>query len=200
MNSINKIILGLTGYYCSGKTSVEEVLKEKHNFFIIDVDKIGHWALEKKKKELENEFGDIIIKDNKIDRKTLGEIVFKDKKKLSILNSIVHPIMIEKVKEEIGKNNNKICINAAILFEMNLHKFCSSVIIVKSSFFNIIKRAKKRDRASIIKVFRIIKSQKIMNQIKKEKKYADICYINNNKDINYIEEQLKNVLIKRKIV
>ena len=41
-----KVIIGLTGKYCSGKTTIEKIISKIYNFFIIDVDKIGHWALE----------------------------------------------------------------------------------------------------------------------------------------------------------
>ena len=84
-----KVIIGLTGKFCSGKTTVEKILNEDHNFFIIDVDKIGHWALEEKKEELVNRFGSGILKEDKINRKELADIVFKKKKDLSDLNSIV---------------------------------------------------------------------------------------------------------------
>ncbi len=201
MSYTNKIVIGLTGHYCSGKSTVEKILKNEHDFYIIDVDKIGHWALEAKKKELVNKFGSIIIKENKINRKVLGEIVFKNKKDLFLLNSIVHPVMVEKVKEEISKKNNvKICINAAILFEMNLNKFCSCIFIIKSSFFNILKRAVKRDRASLIRIFRILSNQKVLNHTKKAMKSADICYINNNGNIEDLKNKIKYILLKRKIV
>ena len=202
MNYIKeKVIIGLTGKYCSGKSTVEKILNKNHNFFIIDVDKIGHWALEEKKTELINKFGSKILKYNKINRKILGSIVFNNKKFLIYLNTLVHPIMIEKVKELIEENKNeKICINAALLFELNLNIYCSTVIVIKSSILNIIKRAKQRDKVSFKRIFNIINNQKIFKYIKKGKKYADICYINNNKSIIDFKNQINYILKKRDII
>ncbi|MCK4796667.1 MAG: dephospho-CoA kinase [Spirochaetes bacterium] len=186
-------IIGLTGLYCSGKSTIAKILKDKYGFFIIDIDKIGHQALEEKKDEIIKAFGKLILNNNKIDRKKLGYIVFKKKQKLKLLDSIVHPLMIKRVKEIINNTKEKkICINAALLLEMKLDWLCKIIIITKSSFFNIIKRAKKRDDYSILQVLKIISSQKVFKLVKKYKYNADIFYVYNNKNIDYLENQIKN--------
>lgn len=201
MNSTNKVVLGLTGYYCSGKSAVEKIIAENYNFLTIDVDKLGHEVLEEKKDEIVYTFGSGILEKSKISRKKLGQIVFSDKKKLRLLNSIVHPRMIDKVRGQIEKNKNKpLCINAALLFDMNLDKLCNIIFIVKTNIWSILKRAKRRDGSSIFKTLRIINSQKGIRSINKKKHFADISYIGNNKKIELLKEEIDRVLKEKKVI
>jgi dephospho-CoA kinase len=197
----NKNIIGLTGLYCSGKSTAQKIFEE-NNFTIIDVDKIGHQVLIIKQNELVDNFGSQILADNKIDRKKLGEIVFNNKVKLEKLNSIVHPVMIETVKNEIKNNPDKnICINAALLFEMELNNLCSLIFVIKASFFIIAKRSKIRDNYNFLKVSRILSKQKVLKLSKINQSSADIFYINNNNsDIDKLRININYILDKRKII
>ena len=162
------LIIGITGYYCSGKSSIERILCNKYNFKTIDVDKYGHLALDEKLNELVNVFGPDIITEGKVDRKKLGAIVFNDKHKLKFLNSIVHPVMVSAVKDRCRELNGNICINAALLFEMGLSELCSRIIVKKSNIFTLIKRGKKRDSFKFGRVLNILKNQKCMKYAKKQ--------------------------------
>ena len=109
--------------------------------------------------------------------------------------------MKKKVKEIINKSQNKnICINAAILFQMKLDKLCTTIFIVKSSLFNIIKRAKNRDQYSIIRILKIIFYQKSFGFAKKRYNNADIFYINNNKNLNNLENRVKLLLKQKELI
>jgi dephospho-CoA kinase len=197
--NFTKTVVGLTGLYCSGKSTVERYLQEKYGFQIIDVDRLGHQALEEKKDALVAHFGTGIISDGKIDRKILGNLVFSDKRNLKKLNDTVHPLMIKTVENIISNSPEKnICINAALLFEMNLNIFCNSIIIVTSPFFCIIKRALKRDKNSVFKIFKILYSQKVLKLAKKNRKSAEISYISNNSDLKKLEKKIDVVISKNK--
>jgi dephospho-CoA kinase len=189
-----KLIIGLTGLYCSGKSTAEKILVNKYHFSIVDVDKIGHMVLEEKKESIISFFGEKIITEGKIDRKKLGLIVFSDKKKLEMLNSITHPLMILKIEEIIRNSNEpKICINAALLFEMNLNRLCSKIIIIKSPIINTFLRARKRDKKSIFKIFKIIISQKVLKLAKQNQTNAEIFYIDNKSNLTNLEKQIDNI-------
>ena len=60
-------------------------------------------------------FGNEIIRDEEVDRKRLGDIVFKDIEKLQQLNEIVHPVLLKMLKEAIGKIDKDIVIVDAVL-------------------------------------------------------------------------------------
>ena len=194
MNFTN--IIGLTGLFCSGKSTFEKIINEEFNYFIIDLDKIGHIALNEKKDDITKVFGEkIITNDNNIDRKKLGEIVFKDRKMLDKLNKIVWPFMKNYVEDKIKDlNNKKVCISGAVLFEIGLDNVCSKIFVVKSNLFNILKRAKNRNNYPICKTLSIISKQKVLKIAKKKAKNSEIIYVNNNSSI----EDLK-AIIKTKI-
>ena len=91
--------------------------------------------------------GDILDKKRNIDRRRLGEIVFKDKEALKFLNSIVHPEVIRIIKERIaarGKKGGVIVIDAPLFFEANLEGLADRLVVVKASRENQIKRCSKK--------------------------------------------------------
>lgn len=85
----------LTGGIACGKSSVGEILRGR-GFEIICADSIAHCVLEECARELIDTFGEGIasIDPNDlgiINRKALGEIVFSDPAKRTLLESITHP-------------------------------------------------------------------------------------------------------------
>ena len=99
------MIIGITGSFGSGKTTVANMFR-RYGFKVIDVDKLYHKDFYKShplRNKIKKEFGTL-------DRSKLKKIVFKDYKKLQKLNKITHPIIIEAMKKEIQKiikNANK---------------------------------------------------------------------------------------------
>ena len=87
----------ITGSIASGKSTVVNLLKER-GFSVIDADLIAHEQLEICKREIIEVFGEQILDEaGLIDRKKLGAIVFREPKKLTNLEQILHP----KIKAEI---------------------------------------------------------------------------------------------------
>jgi dephospho-CoA kinase len=97
-------VIGLTGGIGSGKSTVSRFLKEL-GVVIIDTDKVGHEALKPDSeawREVVAAFGKEIVKPNgEIDRKKLGEIVFRSPEALVRLNRIVHPHIYNMVKAQL---------------------------------------------------------------------------------------------------
>jgi len=192
------MVIGVTGIYCSGKNYVSNLIS-KYGFQLIDVDKIGHYALQVKKDEILKEFGKEILKEKslnnknsyEIDRKALGKIVFSDAQKLKLLEKIVHPWMIKEVKRQISEYENSI-INAALLIEMCLFVLCDYVIGVDVEEDIAIERAIKRDDVSKHEA-----KVRIQNQIplKEKKHYVDIV-IDNNGTKDDLEKSILNLLRK----
>ncbi len=189
------MIIGITGSYASGKSTVAKLLKEA-GYYEIDVDKIGHTALESKKEQIINKFGKVIIDENgEIDRKKLGNIVFNDNKKLEELNKIVHPFMIDQVLKELKSvEKEKIIINAALLYEMQLNTLCDKIIVVKTDEEILLKRAMKRDNRSEAQIRKILENQITYNE---NNLMAD--YISkNNGDISILRDILQNIIKREK--
>lgn len=192
------MVIGLTGFYCSGKSTVDKILSGCENIFVIDVDKLGHQALLKSKDKLIKQFGiGILDEDKNIDRKKLGAIVFSDKALLEKLNSIVHPVMVWDTVSIINENKDKtVVISAALLFDMGLDKYCDKIFIVNASLLKIIMRARKRDGYNLKRIFSIIGNQKLKQLLNRTTKNDDIYYINNNGSISKLKKKLTKLLIQ----
>ncbi len=132
----NKHIAALTGGISTGKSTVSKYFKDRHGFYLVDADKIGHEILTFPDiiNRISNEFGKKIIVNEKIDRKILGSIVFSDPVKLLKLNRITHPALIDRALEILEKLNDRpVIFEAAVLIEAGWHRHFSSVILTTCS-------------------------------------------------------------------
>lgn len=117
-------VIGLAGGIGSGKSTVAKFLTEL-GAFIIDADEIGHAVLEtdnEARQQVLAVFGQqIVAPDGLIDRKKLGQIVFKDREALSRLNQIMHPRIYKVVKTQLERYRRQgadvVVIEAPLLIE-----------------------------------------------------------------------------------
>lgn len=191
------MIIGLTGGSGSGKSTVAEILKQ-HNMLIIDCDRIAHDIILKGNdayKELINIFGENILDSSKqIDRKKLGNIVFKDKGKLNLLNECTHKHIVNKINQII-KNNlnnqsiNAIVIDAPLLIEANLHTIVDEVWVVYADTDIRIQRLIKRDSITLEQARERLQSQMSWSEMVT---YADTIIYNNNLD--EMKKQIDSIL------
>jgi dephospho-CoA kinase len=190
------MVIGLTGGIGAGKDEAAKVFK-KTGAKIIDADKIGHSLLKKNtpvyRKTLKAFGPEVLNKSKEIDRRKLGSIVFKNRKKLAVLNRIIHPAMKEEFKKEItgyGKKGVKfIVLNAAILSEAGWDKLADKTILITAPRELRVKRLQKRgiDRP---KALTMISSQ--WSDAKKRKK-AD-CIIENNGSLSDLKRKILNIV------
>jgi len=155
------MVVGIAGKYCAGKNTVSRIL-EQHGYQMIDVDKLGHQALSRKKEEIAARFGELILTaEGDVDRKRLGEIVFENPEARRDLEEILHPAMVSMVEEEISRDaaTRKI-INAALLFPMKLDRLCDRVLWVTAPLFVRVKRAWRRDHLPLPRIVQRMWSQR----------------------------------------
>ena len=157
------MLIGLTGGYCAGKNTVAELL-ERRGWTSIDVDRLGHRALELARDEVVGRFDEearsrfgrgLVDEEGRLDRKLLGAIVFSDPRKLAAHEAIIHPVMfalvdegVETLRKEARTKDGAeaaIVINAAILYKMPIVSSCAAIIEVRAPLPSRIARAKARD-------------------------------------------------------
>lgn len=158
-----KIILGLTGTFGSGKTTVAGILRSC-GAEILDADKIAHHCIRPASsayRRIVDIFGqDIVGKDKKINRKKLAAIVFADKKLLAKLNKIIHPQVIAAIKEGIRRSKKKVMvIDAPLLIEAGLDKIVDKLIVVKIKRRQQLKRIQKKMSLTKNEILKRIKAQ-----------------------------------------
>ena len=168
------IIIGLTGGIGTGKSTVSNYLKE-HNCLILDADAISRQMTEKGQPaliDIAKAFGEDLLVDGVLDRQALGNIVFNDKKKLDILQSIITNkvveyinIRIEELKAE--RYNGIVVIDAPLLFECGMEGIADENWLVSASLDVRLQRVSQRDGLSEEQILSRINNQ--MPQEEKEK-------------------------------
>jgi len=194
-----KKVIGLTGNYCAGKNHVASLLEQNH-IPVLDVDKLGHHAIETEKKRLLERFGEGILSQDgsgSIDRKRLGNKVFGRQKELEALEEIIHPVANSETLAWINSLKEEACvINAALLHRSSAFEMLDAVIIVEAPFFVRLLRAKKRDRLPWTALLKRFRSQKKFSpQFFKE--IADIYRVENSAFFSFNREFAKKKLDKR---
>ena len=141
------MLIGLTGKYCAGKNFIADLL-EKRGLAVLDVDKLGHIAIESRKEAIFARFGnDLQRPDGTVDRQLLGEKVFGVQNELQALQAIVHPevnrLTIEWVCVQKG---GKCVINAALIHKSVFFNQLDCIILVDAPLLVRLMRAKRRDK------------------------------------------------------
>ena len=186
-------IIGLTGNIASGKSEISKILKSL-GAIVIDMDEIGKEVQEKNidhvVEKIKNAFGNEYVKHKKIDRKRLGDYVFKNKEALEKLNSIMIPVMTKLLKEKIEeykkKNAKVIVIDAAILFEAGWDKFADEVWVVYTPKDLQLKRLMEREKITKFQALARINAQMDIYQ---KIKMADYV-INNSNGLDAVKDQV----------
>lgn len=184
--------IAVTGGIGTGKSQVCRIFSEK-GIPVFSADQLGHKALKNKAviSSLIKLFGNSIMEDDKVDRQKLSELVFEDKKKVTHLNSIVHPYIIKELKMLLANPAAPLVVyEIPLLFEVDLEKLFD-IIIVVSSHIDIRKaRVAKRSGLSS-KRFEEIADKQFPQELAREK--ADFV-IKNNDSLADLEKKVVFVL------
>ena len=196
--------VGLTGSIAVGKSYVGEVFREL-GAFVLDADQTSREVVEPNTDGLRlitKEFGDEILHPNgELDRIKLGAIIFADEAKRQLLNSIVHPLVIEKQNDWLrrieSENSEAIgIIDAALMIESGGYKRFDQLIVVWCEPDIQLKRLMLRNNLSVEEAARRIKSQ--MPQEEK-KRYADFL-IDTSNGFDAAEKQAREVFNQLKVL
>lgn len=167
-------IIGITGIIGSGKSTVCALLR-KQGFAVINADRVGHQLLKNSKVTRQK----LMAKFGTTQRRKIAEQVFADKKKLSMLNKIMHPAMkkeiIRKIRLLRKSGQKNIAVEAAVLYEMQLKDIVDKIWFVAASKQAIVKRFSKAKLAKK----ELIKRLKNTTSVKKVLKITDEIIYNN---------------------
>jgi dephospho-CoA kinase len=193
-------VIGLTGSICSGKSTIAQFLAQM-GAAVINADEIGHEAYGPRCEtwqQVVDAFGkQILTTGDEVDRKKLGEIVFKDPEALKRLNGIMHPGMhrvaekrIERLKREGAK---VIVLEAPLLVEANWLDLVDEVWVAKASEANAMKRCAERSGLSEAQA-----RSRMASQISPDEKakYGDVV-IDTNVSLAEVEAKVKELWEER---
>ncbi|MBX3243373.1 MAG: dephospho-CoA kinase [Acidobacteria bacterium] len=130
--------VGLTGSIAVGKSYVCDVFREL-GCHVLDADQTARDVVAPNTQGLARiveEFGnEVLLPDGSLDRKKLGSIVFNDTAKRQLLNSIVHPLVIEEQNKWIAEREADdptgiVIVDAALMIESGGYKRFDRLIVV----------------------------------------------------------------------
>lgn len=186
------MVVGLTGGIGSGKTTIVKLFQEFENVATYIADDRAKYLMNHSKEikqSLIQVFGEKSFTNGILNRNYLSDIVFKDKSKLDVINSIVHPAVKNDFQQYVQKNKNKIVIyEAAILFESGSYQNCDFVISISVPLEERINRVLKRDNTSKEAVL-----QRVKHQWTETKRNLLSNYIIWNNSLEKTKHQVKNI-------
>jgi dephospho-CoA kinase len=133
-------VIGLIGGLASGKSTVARLLADR-GARVVDADRIGHEVLElpQVRDTLAETFGSgILDPDGSVDRQRLAAAVFGRPERVRRLNEIVHPVIIERVRNALAELAARddvplVVLDVALLMETQLdEEMCQALLFVQS--------------------------------------------------------------------
>lgn len=148
------VIYGLTGQSGAGKTTVGNELKKK-SYLIVDGDILARRAVEIPDvlNALADEFGkEILDSEGNLIRSELAKRAFANEHKRRRLNRITHPVItalaLETIRNKFTSEYKGVIIDAAAIFDCDLPKYCTKMIVVTADRDIRAERVMKRDGIS----------------------------------------------------
>jgi dephospho-CoA kinase len=219
-NKDEMLILGLTGGIGCGKTAALTILKEEYDAYIIEADRLAHELMEPGKtvyQGIVDAFGMEVLMDadidisapaegnavtdngqstvnRSIDRKKLGDIVFHDKDKLALLNSISHPLVkeeiVRRIEEQKDVGKKLFVIEAALLIQDGYKSICDKMCYVYADLDVRISRLCK------YRGFTQERAQAVIDSQESEAFYLEACdyKIDNSGSLENTKKDLKHIL------
>ena len=187
--------IGITGGIGSGKSSVSKIIESK-GYVVLNADDIAKQIMiedESVRELIISEFGENSYINDELNRSYLASKAFLSVESVSILNSIVHPPMVEKINElmdEELKKSKIVFVEAALIYEAEIDEILDYVLLVTSDENYRIERIKKRDNLSEIETRKRMQFQMPENE---KENLADFT-IKNNSSIMDLEMKTKMFL------
>ena len=176
-------IIGITGGIGCGKSEVAKICRE-YGLHVIDADEISRKVTSCNGAaipEIEEVFGKkIIADDGSLNRKTMSDLVFKNKKTLDSLSAIVHKYVIEEIRNQVERFKESKCkaiaLDVPIPVKNGFQDLCDQIWVVWADDALRIQRLKQRGMSTKDA------TRRILSQMTKEQyeAIADKVILNND--------------------
>ncbi len=140
--------IGITGGIGSGKSTVCRIFRVL-GVPVYDADSRAKFLMATDgilTSQIKKEFGVLSYRDDEVDREFLAQAVFQDKKKLELLNSLIHPRVAQDYERWVGEQKSDYVLKeAALLFEAKSYLTLDKIIVVHAPEELRINRVLQRD-------------------------------------------------------
>jgi len=192
--------VALTGGIASGKSQVSALL-EGHGCLIIDLDIIAREVVEPGTaglNELIGNFGNSILSnDGTLNRKYLRDELFKKGRNRALIEQVLHPKILQKMKAAMDACTKGIVIVVVpLLVEKNLWHPFDRAIVVDCEVDNQIRRLMNREQIDQSKAEAMLLAQASRGQRLQLNDHLPTDIIGNNSKIADLEEKVANLYQK----
>jgi len=192
--------VALTGGVASGKSQVSALL-EGYGCLIIDLDVIAREVVEPGTKglnELIENFGNSILSnDGTLNRKYLRDELFKKGRNRALIEQVLHPKILQKMKAAMDACTKGIVIVVVpLLVEKNLWQPFDRAIVVDCEVDNQIRRLMNREHINQSKAEAMLLAQASRGQRLQLNDHLPTDIIGNNSKIADLEEKVANLYQK----
>jgi dephospho-CoA kinase len=173
--------VGITGGIGSGKTVVSDYLKSL-GYPIVYADEVAKQVMkedEEVKKKIVEAFGEEAYSGEEINKEYLAEKIFASKENVELINSIVHPPTIKRIKDLVYENAGEtdfVFVESALIYESKFYHFFDHVILIVADEDIKIRRLLERGEGTVEEIKRKMASQ-WQDSAKQDK--ADFILANN---------------------
>ncbi|MFG1497684.1 dephospho-CoA kinase [Saccharospirillum sp. HFRX-1] len=163
------MIIGLTGGIGSGKSAATAIF-ERLGIGCVDADQVAREVVEPGEPALAaitEHFGaDLLSDDGRLNRAVLRERIFKNEQDRLWLEALLHPLIRERMTEQLSAQTSPYAILVApLLFENDLDKGCEASILIDVPEDLQLRRVVARDGVDEVQAKAIIARQ--MSRIEK---------------------------------
>lgn len=194
--SKGRLVIGVTGTFGSGKSTVSRLFKKCGAKKIIDCDRIAHepfragHPLRPKLKALFR--GAVVADGGKLNRSAVAREVFRDRRKLKRLEAILHPYVYRRVRSEAQRvREGVVVVEVPLLFETGFYRLCNVTVAVLAGERNILKRL----GALGFSKAEILARQRVQFSEARKKRLADFI-IKNTGSKQFLEKRIKSLCSK----
>ena len=183
----------LTGGIATGKSTVLKIFT-RWGFDFIDADRTAHKILQQESKNIAKLFGSEYIRDNIVDRRALGRLIFSTPREKKRLEALLHSLIyrdIETQSKRLDRLKKPYIVDIPLFFETNRYPIDRSIVVYTPRDKQL-ERLIERDLFSKAEALQRIDSQ-IDIEIKREK---GTYIIDNSKDLNSLQEECDKVRAK----
>ena len=110
-------VIGITGGIGSGKSTIARMLQER-GAELLDADAIYRsllWPGSPLSTAILSRFGrSVALPDGEIDRRALGEIVFRDPQALRDLDRLTHPVVVDEIRARLATTSASVVVVEAV--------------------------------------------------------------------------------------
>ena len=189
--------VALTGGIASGKTLVSDLL-EIYGCHIVDLDVIAREVVlpgTEGLKELIEIFGEsILLTDGTLNRKHLRDELYKKGRNRAIIEQILHPKILQKMKTSMDEyQKGVIVIVIPLLVEKNLWEPFDRAIVVDCEIETQLSRLMSRENVDKEKAEVMLMAQASREQRLQLNDYLPTDVIENNSQISDLKEKVANL-------